>query len=431
MQYTVLAVDDDIYTRQMIRRVLDRDFQVRLLEAEHGAMALEVLLAERVDLMLLDISMPVMNGLETLQAIRKSDAFKALQIVILTGKAEEHQVMAMVGLGIAGFLLKPLRPGMFSERIAQLMNGGRRAESGTAPPPVRLSLHRRSRVLVADTAREFGEFCRRQLAPLCQVDVATSLAAALTLSVQSPPDVVALGVVEDMIELEVFARKVRAERAARPITFIGLSPQDAASPLYDAIAERSAVPETFRSALRPLLTPDTVARWVFAPGGWSLDRFGALVREHLATTLRGDVATERERPEWAFVNGRWVVVAVEVQGANLSWDMRLQVPYSAALVLTASLLAMEIDEVSEQRVRASLSDVAEALLTLLGTIAQQDGLTLKPRPPRVSAAAAYAAAEGRDRAGGAHWWYTFADASHGLALSVISLDVSHPGRRPA
>ena len=88
----VLIVDDEPSMRQLIRRLVEPEFDVIWFEADDGTTALECLLRERIDLMLLDLTMRVMDGIETLEALRRSPAFSQLPVLLLTGRPDEERV---------------------------------------------------------------------------------------------------------------------------------------------------------------------------------------------------------------------------------------------------------------------------------------------------------------------------------------------------
>lgn len=421
---TMLVVDDDPYTRQLIRRVVSRDFDVRLLEAEDGVSALETLLVEQVDLILLDVSMPVMDGMDTLRALRRVDACAEIPVLILAGKADEKQVVHLAALGIDGFLLKPFRPSVLAERITRLMH--RAAEAmRTAPVKRRLHLEATSSLLVVDRAPEFCSFFRDQLAQLCEVLVAPSFPAALALCATHLPDAVFVGTVDKGLERELFARKVRAISPTSPSYLVAV---DSAATLteddghlYDAVVPRSYVPETLRRALRGVLSEPTAARWLLAHSGQCLTALRLRVEDHLQSTL-GRNMLHSERPAWRVGSGRWVSAALEVQVHDLAWDLVVQMPAVAALSVGAAMSGLSPDEVSDEGVRTSMAMLAETLGGLFVAEARAESLSLVCCEPRVTTSKAYVAAAAREgRNCGVDWWWTFEGSPYGAVVSVTPL----------
>jgi CheY-like chemotaxis protein len=120
-QMTVLVVDDDADTRELIRRALMKDFELRIVEAADGRTALERLSVTRIDVMLLDIRMPGMGGLQVLETVRHMPGQKNLRVVMLTGMADEDEVRTALRLGVSGVLVKPLTPTLLRERLTPLL----------------------------------------------------------------------------------------------------------------------------------------------------------------------------------------------------------------------------------------------------------------------------------------------------------------------
>jgi CheY-like chemotaxis protein len=118
---TVLVVDDDADTRELIRRVLMKDFELRIVEAADGRTALERLSVTRIDVMLLDIRMPGMGGLQVLETVRHMPGHKNLRVVMLTGMADEDEVRTAMRMGVSGVLVKPLTPTLLRERLSRLI----------------------------------------------------------------------------------------------------------------------------------------------------------------------------------------------------------------------------------------------------------------------------------------------------------------------
>lgn len=102
-----LIVDDAPDTRTILRALASqRGFEV--IEAEDGALALEAARSQRPDLILLDIRMPNMNGLEALEEIREEDP--NVSVVIISGESDEETLEEALSLGATNFLHKPFDP---------------------------------------------------------------------------------------------------------------------------------------------------------------------------------------------------------------------------------------------------------------------------------------------------------------------------------
>ncbi|MEN8146919.1 MAG: response regulator [Campylobacterota bacterium] len=116
----VLAVDDDMINLKLLKSMLMKNPDVgEVVEAKNGADAINVL-KERtdIDIILLDIIMPVMGGLEMLQIVRADDNLKQLPIIILT--TDETKKTEALDKGANGFLMKPVRASDVAQKINDL-----------------------------------------------------------------------------------------------------------------------------------------------------------------------------------------------------------------------------------------------------------------------------------------------------------------------
>ena len=116
----VLVADDEPHIGRIIKMKLEQGpFRVTL--AYDGREAIEVLERERdIGLVLLDLMMPHVSGLDVLQKIRTDDRWKALPCIILTAAGQDQQHQRAMGLGASEFLTKPFSPKKLYARAAEL-----------------------------------------------------------------------------------------------------------------------------------------------------------------------------------------------------------------------------------------------------------------------------------------------------------------------
>ena len=115
MKKRILVVDDDNMNLARTKTILSKEYDVLL--AESGIQALETLKYMKVDMVLLDIDMPGMNGMETFEHMK---AFAAdIPVIFLTASGAEEDVVCAVKLGAVNYLKKPFRPQELLKRVAQ------------------------------------------------------------------------------------------------------------------------------------------------------------------------------------------------------------------------------------------------------------------------------------------------------------------------
>jgi CheY-like chemotaxis protein len=105
------VVDDDVRNNFAMTALLERG-QAAVTIAESGAEALAALeAAPDIDIVLMDIMMPVMDGYDTIRAIRKQEQFKTLAIVAVTGKATAGERQRCIDAGASDYVPKPVDTG--------------------------------------------------------------------------------------------------------------------------------------------------------------------------------------------------------------------------------------------------------------------------------------------------------------------------------
>jgi two-component system chemotaxis response regulator CheY len=105
---TVLITDDSKTSQMLVKTTLQRIPQLTFLTADNGREALDVLGREHVDLLVTDINMPEMDGIELVRNVRKTHNARSLPILIITAKSEEAARKEGMALGANAYVLKPL-----------------------------------------------------------------------------------------------------------------------------------------------------------------------------------------------------------------------------------------------------------------------------------------------------------------------------------
>jgi CheY-like chemotaxis protein len=131
---TVLVVDDSDTIRRMLRWVL-QPVGVRVLEAANGALALGILEREPVDLVVADLNMPVMDGIELTRSVRALPALAEIPIVMLTTERRDIDVQAALKAGANAYLTKPSSPAVIRYKVLSLLGAAGDAEAPSEAHP--------------------------------------------------------------------------------------------------------------------------------------------------------------------------------------------------------------------------------------------------------------------------------------------------------
>jgi two-component system chemotaxis response regulator CheY len=122
MPVDVLIVDDSAAIRKILQRVLTQaELPLgKVLEAADGREAMEALKAQRVGLILSDINMPNMDGLQLLGQLKADAQWKEVPVIMISTEGSEAKVMEAVQLGARGFVRKPFTAEQIKEKLATL-----------------------------------------------------------------------------------------------------------------------------------------------------------------------------------------------------------------------------------------------------------------------------------------------------------------------
>jgi len=116
---SVLVVDDDHMMREMLKLILHSDDYQVLGEAANGKNAITLCANLKPDLVLLDINMPEVDGLQALEEIRKISP--ATKVIMVSAEATMGRVSEAINKGAVGFVVKPLNPANVLDRIGSCL----------------------------------------------------------------------------------------------------------------------------------------------------------------------------------------------------------------------------------------------------------------------------------------------------------------------
>jgi len=118
----ILIIDDSQLIHSMYRLVLHRYAGCRIVDAMNGLEALDVLSKESdFDLILLDINMPVMNGIQFMEKLKKDNLYRRIPIIVISTEGKEQDTLTALKLGAMGYVVKPFKPHMLHELIEKVL----------------------------------------------------------------------------------------------------------------------------------------------------------------------------------------------------------------------------------------------------------------------------------------------------------------------
>ena len=118
---TALVVEDSPTMRQLIVFALRRIRGLEVLEADDGVDALRKMAATKLDIILTDINMPIMDGLKLVKRVRSDETMKGIPIVIITTEGAEEDRQRALALGANAYITKPIQAPQVIAKVKELL----------------------------------------------------------------------------------------------------------------------------------------------------------------------------------------------------------------------------------------------------------------------------------------------------------------------
>ena len=131
----ILSVDDS----RMIHTLINKGFapyDVQMVFASNGAEGLEVAAREKPDVILLDVTMPVMDGVECLGKLKADPTLKDIPVIMLTAEAGKENVLKIAKMGVRDYIVKPFTEANVIDRVSRLVTLKPKSATAAAPAPV-------------------------------------------------------------------------------------------------------------------------------------------------------------------------------------------------------------------------------------------------------------------------------------------------------
>ncbi len=254
----VLICDDEAIGRHLIRRAASKAFNCRIIEATDGLEALDALQTESIDVVVMDLEMPVLGGLQVLRAMRASHALDTIPVVIISAKNETSTVLEAVKLHVEDIIAKPIDLEALITRFVRLgrvigerQTNTRRRTTGSLGPD--------ATALLADGDAEYRHFFSGIVGSRCVLSDADSGSRALRACLKTPPDVLFIGTELGLMGAPELVERVRAIRSkavrivAIPLKSEGQAARD--SGLFDDVLIRTYDSSKFEAEIARLLRP--------------------------------------------------------------------------------------------------------------------------------------------------------------------------------
>lgn len=120
MALKILSVDDSRTIRLIVGKAF-KPYECELFEASNGEEGLAAAAREKPDLIILDVTMPVMDGVTMLTRLKADEALKAIPVIMLTAESGRESVLHIAKLGVRDYLVKPFKDDQLIEKAGRVI----------------------------------------------------------------------------------------------------------------------------------------------------------------------------------------------------------------------------------------------------------------------------------------------------------------------
>ena len=242
-QPRVLIANSDSFSRIYFRRAILRCAKVAVHDAHNGVDALELLSINPFQVLILDLDLPLLSGLELLEFIHGDPMHEKLQVIITTAVSHQQAVRQAIALGVSDYLLKPYQQNLVEERLERALRRSQEAVKTDAATDDSSG----ARILVADRDRNFCDTVQSVLSAVSEVRAAHSIPELLSATLRWKPHFLWMHPEMAGSKLDFVLRKVGAIRRENKVRIYAISENPLADqqlhPLIDGWVEKTFVPE--------------------------------------------------------------------------------------------------------------------------------------------------------------------------------------------
>ena len=379
----VLIANHEEFARVFLKRAISRcNIHTQISEASNGLDAFEMLSNEDPDLLLLDLEMPVLSGLDLLELIRGDPAHADLQVIVLTGMSQERFVRQAISLGVADYILKPYQATIVEERLLAAVERDQQARREKSDP----ARSSKTRILVADHDANFCDTVQSVLSDKNEVRFARTVPELFTVTLKWAPHYIFLDPNLPGVKVDFALDKIKKLSRDHKLEVYLLSEGDTAPqrhPLTEGYVERTFVPEKLKERFQQIVgkvSVDDTRIWLeeFDPEIISAVRqvFGMMTGVEPKLLPNGAGA------------GQDLPVSLTISQNEQQFQLHLVLGASRAMAvdLCAMMAGIEEQEVDDDLITNTLGEVANVVAGRIKNSCEDHGLEMimgLPEPTKI------------------------------------------------
>jgi two-component system cell cycle response regulator len=331
----ILSVDDS----RMIHTLINKGFapyDVQMLFASNGAEGLEAAAREMPDVILLDVTMPVMDGIECLSKLKADPSLKDIPVIMLTAEAGKENVLKIAKMGVRDYIVKPFTESAVLDRVSRIVDlkpkpgAPAAAPAPAATPTAAVSKKKRTvvdpiKILVVDEHPAIIESIQKSVAKRgwkvvgCASPEAAQSHIAATVAAEETPDVILVSLAFPNKAAHKFLVSARSHPAMKEIPVIGLAVKTAT--FEQAEAKDAGFEGTITKPLDLAEIPDRLARAMeldITPVFYSAEGDAQVVTIPQDLSESGSIDLSRQSRDKiaGFVNAGYTKLLIDLSGVS-------------------------------------------------------------------------------------------------------------------
>ncbi len=380
----VLICDHDATSRFVIKRLITQHLPCACLECGDGVEALQLIDEHDIGLVILDVDMPQVDGVEVLEAIRASEAVKTTPVIVISRERREEVVARLLRLGVSGYLLKPIRTEKLLgalESIKDRLARRRPRRIGSAPAQC---LAPDSPAMLIDGNLDYRHFFVSQSQMHGPVVGVASGAGALSKFRQSPVSLVFVGTDIGILSVDMLIPKLRALAPSQAVRIVGIvDAAQAGTPvnsMFDDVMPRTYVPEKFKAELKRFVKMPAALAAVIEMGGDLGQNLSSSARQVFGMMLDTEIEMKKaSNGPGPFVGA---IVQMTLQQRYLM-VLKVFAPLADMKAVASRMLQMPVEEMTDEDYLSTGTELANLITGRLKASLEERGVASDCTLPKV------------------------------------------------